>query len=58
MSHALKVNELAFINGGKPVTWIPEIPIWFSLSFIALTITIATVLSLRKTRKPVAGAAS
>ena len=58
VSHALKVNELAFINGGKPVTWIPEIPIWFSLSFIALTITIATVLSLRTTRKPVAGVAA
>ncbi|MCY7412126.1 MAG: TerC family protein [Salinibacterium sp.] len=51
VSHALKVNELPFINGGEPVKWIPDIPIWFSLSFIALTITVATVLSLRKTRK-------
>ncbi len=50
ISHALKVNELPFINGGEPVTWIPEIPIWFSLSFIAVTITVATVASLMKTR--------
>lgn len=53
VSHALKVNELPFINGGEPVKWIPEIPIWFSLSFIAVTITVATVLSLLKTRKTV-----
>ena len=48
--HALHVNELPFINGGKSVDWAPEIPIWFSLLFIGLTIAIATVLSLRKTR--------
>jgi len=48
--HALHVNELPFINGGEPLLWVPEIPIWFSLVFIGLTITVATVLSLRKTR--------
>jgi tellurite resistance protein TerC len=48
--HALHVNELPFINGGHPVEWIPEIPIWFSLSFIGLTIAVATVASLLKTR--------
>lgn len=53
VSHALKVNELPFINGGEPVKWIPEIPIWFSLTFIATTIVVATVLSLLKTRKNV-----
>ncbi len=51
ISHALKINELPFINGGEPVTWVPDIPIWFSLGFIATTITVATVLSLVKTRK-------
>ncbi len=51
ISHALKVNELPFINGGEPVKWVPEIPIWFSLGFIATTIVVATVLSLLKTRK-------
>jgi len=54
--HALKINELPFINGGEPVKWAPDIPIWFSLLFIALTITVATVLSLRKTRKATASA--
>ncbi len=48
--HALHVNELPFINGGESVEWAPEIPIWFSLLFIGLTIAVATVLSLRKTR--------
>ena len=48
--HALHVNEVPFINGGQPIEWIPEIPIWFSLVFIGLTIAVATVLSLRKTR--------
>jgi len=49
--HALHVNELPFINGGEPVAWIPEIPIWFSLGFISVVIAVAAVLSLRKTRK-------
>ncbi|GAA3007127.1 TerC family protein [Microbacterium aurantiacum] len=48
--HALHVNELPFINGGEPVLWVPEIPIWLSLVFIAATITVATVASLAKTR--------
>lgn len=49
--HALHVNELPFINGGEPLLWVPEIPIWFSLLFIGLTIAVATVASLLKTRK-------
>ncbi|KQO46683.1 MULTISPECIES: TerC family protein [unclassified Frigoribacterium] len=49
--HALHVNEVPFINGGEPITWIPEIPIWFSLGFIVLTIAVATVASLAKTRR-------
>ena len=53
--HAMHVNELPFINGGEPMLWAPEIPIWFSLLFIGLTITVATVLSLRKTRGQMAG---
>jgi tellurite resistance protein TerC len=51
--HALHVNELPFINGGQHVEWAPEIPIWFSLLFIAATITVATVASLMKTRRSV-----
>lgn len=49
--HALHVNEVPFINGGRSVDWIPEIPIWFSLGFIVLTILVATVLSLRKSKQ-------
>jgi tellurite resistance protein TerC len=48
--HALHKNELPFINGGEPITVIPEIPIWLSLLFIAATIAAATVASLIKTR--------
>lgn len=48
--HALHVNELGFLNGGRPVAWAPEIPIWFSLLFIAATVTVATVASLLRTR--------
>jgi len=48
--HALHVNELPFINGGEPVEWAPEIPIWLSLTFILGTLTVATVASLLKTR--------
>lgn len=49
--HAMHVNELPFINGGEPMLWAPEIPIWFSLLFIAATIVVATVASLAKTRR-------
>ncbi|MGW8482782.1 TerC family protein [Microbacterium sp. NPDC055903] len=49
--HAMHVNELPFINGGEPMLWAPEIPIWFSLLFIGATIAVATVASLLKTRR-------
>jgi tellurite resistance protein TerC len=55
--HAMHVNELPFINGGQPMLWAPEIPIWFSLLFIAATIAVATAASLVKTRRH-AGAAA
>lgn len=48
--HALHVNEVPFINGGEPLLWVPEIPIWFSLTFIGATIAVATIASLAKTR--------
>ncbi|WP_394255653.1 TerC family protein [Pseudoclavibacter helvolus] len=53
--HALHVNEVPFINGGEPLLWVPEIPIWFSLTFIGAsiavaTIAVATIASLLKTR--------
>ncbi len=48
--HAMHVNELPFINGGHHVEWAPEIPIWFSLGFILVTLAVTTVLSLRTSR--------
>lgn len=47
--HALRHNELPFINGGEHVTLIPEIPTLLSLGVIILTVVIATVASLRAT---------
>jgi len=44
--HALHVNELPFINGGKSVAWAPEIPTFVSLAVILGTIVVATVASL------------
>ena len=44
--HALHTNELPFVNGGQPVSWAPEIPIWFSLAFIVVTLVGTAVLSL------------
>lgn len=48
--HAMHVNELPFVNGGEPILWAPEIPIWFSLVFIGATIAVATIASLAKNR--------
>ena len=47
----MHVNELPFINGGEPMLWAPEIPIWFSLLFIGATVTVATIASLVVTRR-------
>lgn len=53
---ALHTNELPFINGGQPVAWAPEIPIWLSLVIILGTLTVATVASLISTRRAVQAA--
>ncbi|WP_036319212.1 TerC family protein [Microbacterium indicum] len=44
--HALHVNELPFLNGGRPVEWAPEISNWTSLGVILASLVIATVASL------------
>lgn len=49
--HALHTNEVAFINGGEHITAIPEIGTWVSLGVIVGTLTLTTVLSLRRTRR-------
>lgn len=51
---ALHTNELPFVNGGEPVEWAPEIPIWLSLTIILSTLVVATVASLLKSRRMIA----
>jgi tellurite resistance protein TerC len=55
--HALHTNELPFVNGGRHITVIPEIPTWLSLAVILGTLLVTTVLSLRKDRRDRAAAA-
>jgi tellurite resistance protein TerC len=49
--HAMHVNELPFINGGKHVLGAPEISIGQSLAFILGILAVTTVASLLKTRR-------
>lgn len=53
---ALHTNELSFINGGEPVKWAPEVPIWLSLLVIIATLLVTTVASLVKVRRDPAAA--
>ncbi|MGH8791911.1 MAG: TerC family protein [Stackebrandtia sp.] len=49
--HALHENHLPFVNGGRPVAWVPEIPTAVSLTVIVAILTVATVASLIKTSR-------
>jgi tellurite resistance protein TerC len=49
--HAMHENELPFVNGGEPISWAPDIPIWLSLVVIVGTLVVTTVLSLMKSRQ-------
>jgi tellurite resistance protein TerC len=54
--HALHTNEVPFVNGGRHVTALPEIPTWLSLVVIVGTLAATTVASLaadRRRRDPV-----
>ena len=44
--HAMHENELPFINGGEPIAWAPDIPIWLSLVVIVGTLAVTAVASL------------
>ncbi len=48
--HAMEANELPFINGGEPITWVPHIETWHSLVVILASMVIATVASLIRIR--------
>ncbi len=48
--HAMHENSLPFVNGGEPISWAPDIPVWLSLAVIVLTLAVTAVASLLKTR--------
>jgi tellurite resistance protein TerC len=48
--HALAENEVPFINGGEPVAWAPELPIWASLASILVILGTTAVASVAKER--------
>lgn len=48
---ALHANTLPFINNGEPIEWIPEIPIWLSMSVIVGTLVVTSVASWIKDRR-------
>ncbi len=47
---AMHGNNVAFINGGNPISWAPEIPIWLSLLIIVGSLAITAAASLLKTQ--------
>jgi tellurite resistance protein TerC len=49
--HAMHVNELPFINGGKHIDWAPEIPTEVSLLVIVASIVVAAVASIIRSRR-------
>lgn len=49
--HALHDNELAFINGGQPVGWAPDIGTWESLAIIVVAMALAVFSSVLKLRR-------
>lgn len=47
---ALHGNSLPFVNGGRPISWVPEVPTWLSLAVIVVAIggsALASVLKMR-----------
>ncbi|GAA3762703.1 TerC family protein [Microbacterium kribbense] len=50
-AHALHVNELPFINGGKSIEWAPEISTVASLLVIIIAMGVATIASLIASRR-------
>jgi tellurite resistance protein TerC len=48
---ALHDNELPFLNGGRPVDWVPQIPVWASLLFVVGTLAVTAVTSLISERR-------
>ena len=51
--HAMHENSLPFINGGDPVGWAPDVPIWLSLAVIVGVLAVTTVASLARSARTV-----
>lgn len=51
MAHAMHVNELPFINGGKPIEWAPEIETSTSLIVIVVCLVVSAGASLIVAKK-------
>lgn len=47
---ALHGNTLPFINGGRNIEWVPEVPTWLSLAVIIVAIGGAAIASIVRTR--------
>lgn len=53
---ALHGNSLPFVNGGRPISWVPEVPTWLSLAVIVVAIGGSALASLLKMRSVEANA--
>lgn len=51
---AMHENDLPFVNGGHPVEWAPQIPVWVSLAFVIGTLAVTAVTSLISDRMTLA----
>ena len=51
--HAMHENDLAFVNGGRPISWAPDIPTLASLGVILGVLAVTTVASLVASKKGV-----
>ena len=47
---ALHGNSLPFLNGGRPLSWVPEIPTWLSLAVIVVSLGVAALASVIRMR--------
>jgi len=54
VAHAMHVNELPFINGGKHIDWAPEISTNTSLIVIVASIAVSAIASIIKVRRDLA----
>lgn len=49
---AMETNEVAFINGGHPISWVPHLQTWHSLLVIVVAMAVAIGASLLTERTP------